>query len=132
VKASCSAASSGQSLTVSVVASADNYNGNPIMGLLVNGSQVSSSTVTAVHSSNQWQTFTYTVKLSGSLQNVGVSFTNDASGTGGDRNLYVQSITVNGVKLVPSQGTYTHFGISGAGATILWTTGTLLWKASLI
>jgi hypothetical protein len=131
VTASC-ASIQGTTLNISVVASGDDYDGDPVMGILVNGTQVTTSTVTAVHGSNQWQTFTYTVDAPSPLQTIGVSYTNDLYGTGGDRNLYVQSITVNGVALTPSQGTYVHWGTSQTGQSLLFTTGTLIWNASLL
>jgi parallel beta-helix repeat protein len=129
---SCSANLAVTPLTVTVVASGDDYNGDPIIGLIVNGVQTTSSTVTAVHSLGQWQTFTYTVTPPSVLSNIGVRFTNDAYGLGGDRNLYIKSVTVNGVMLMPNQGIYTHWGASQTGSVILWTTGTLTWNASLI
>ncbi len=105
----------GNPLTLQV--SGDNYNGDPQIEVLVDGAQVGSSsyTVTADHSSGQWQTITIDGNFDPtSAHEVQVVFTNDAwngvswwssggSADGNDVNAYVESISLNGVTLEGSQ-----------------------------
>jgi hypothetical protein len=79
--------------------SGDSWKGAPQLALLVDGHQVGTAQVTALHSAGQWQDITFSGNY-GTLgpNQVQVQFTNDASGgtTSHDRNLYVGSIDVNG------------------------------------
>ncbi len=67
-------------LKVSVVVAGDAYLGDPELALMVNGQQVGTATVTASHSSGQWQTLTFSVLMPASMQTIGISFLNDAYG----------------------------------------------------
>jgi beta-glucanase (GH16 family) len=84
--------------TVTVRASEDAFNGDAKFIVLVDGNQLGGvQTVTASHAAGQWQDIT----LDGYFQDahtVAVSFLNDAWGGSAstDRNMYVQSVTVNG------------------------------------
>jgi hypothetical protein len=48
-------------LNVSVVVAGDAYLGDPELALMVNGQRAGTATVTASHSSGQWQTLTFSV-----------------------------------------------------------------------
>src|SRR5260221_1094421 len=65
-------------LKVSVVVAGDAYLGDAQLALMVNGQQVGTATVTASHSSGQWQTLTFSVLMPASMQTIGISFLNDA------------------------------------------------------
>ena len=103
--------SSTNSLTLQV--SGDMYDGNPQIEVLVDGQQVGSSsyTVTADHAQGQTQTITITGNFDPTTAHqVQVEFVNDAwDGTstadGHDRNVYVESVSLNGATLTGSQGT---------------------------
>ena len=110
--ATTSAASTGSNpLTLHV--SGDLYNGDPQIEVFVDGTQVGSAAynVTADHSLGQTQTITIAGNFDPLVAHqVQVKFTNDAwDGTstadGHDRNVYVDSITLNGATVDGSQGT---------------------------
>jgi len=111
--------------TITIIASGDDYLGPPQMGVLINGQQVETASVTAIHSTNQWQTFTYTLPMLVPLQSLSIRFLNDAYGGAStkDRNLYVKSVTINGVQILPAiQNMY-------SSGTFTWNTnGTYAWK----
>ncbi len=67
-------------LNISVVVAGDAYLGSPQMALVVNGQQIGTATVTASHSSGQWQTLTFSAAMPANFQTIGVSFLNDAYG----------------------------------------------------
>ena len=115
--ATASASSGSNLLTLQV--SGDNYQGDPKIKVLVDGKQVGSSsyTITADHSSGQTQTITISGNFSTTAAHqVQMEFTNDAwSGVswwssgghadGNDRNVYVQSISLNGETLTGNEAT---------------------------
>jgi Ca-dependent carbohydrate-binding module xylan-binding/Right handed beta helix region len=117
-KAATSSTSSGSNL-LTLQVSGDNYQGDPTIKVLVDGKQVGSSsyTITADHSSGQWQTITISGNFSTTAAHqVQIEFTNDAwSGVswwssgghpdGNDRDIYVQAISLNGETLTGSQAT---------------------------
>jgi beta-mannanase len=110
---------SGGSDTLTLQVSGDQYNGDPQIEVFVDGQQVGNSTytITADHSSGQTQTITITGNFDPSMAHqVQVQFVNDSwDGTswwsngsgpdGHDRNVYVESISLNGQTLNGSQGT---------------------------
>ncbi len=114
---STTAAATSNALTLTV--SGDNYHGDPTIKVLVDGKQVGSSsyTITADHTSGQWQTITISGNFSTTAAHqVQIQFTNDAwSGVswwssgghpdGNDRDIYVQSISLNGETLTGNQAT---------------------------
>jgi hypothetical protein len=124
-----SGSSSSNTLTLQV--SGDQYNGDPQIEVFVDGQQIGGTyTVTADHASGQTQTITITGNFDPtSAHQVQVQFVNDAwdgtswwsnGGTadGHDRNVYVESISLNGQTLNGSQGTdaATNGGIPAANA----------------
>lgn len=92
--------------TIVVHASEDAYLGDAVFKLLVDGYQIGAdTTVTANHRAGQWQDFTFHTDLATTAKSVSVVFTNDAYGgtAATDRNLYVQSITIDGKTQSPSK-----------------------------
>ena len=85
--------------TVIVKASGDAYRGDPNFAVFVNGTVVdSTNVVTADNGEGEWDVFTFKgdFDLDGT-DTVGIRFTNDRYSAGvGDRNLYVDEITLNG------------------------------------
>jgi hypothetical protein len=100
------------------------------MSISVNGKQVGQTSVTARHSSDQWQVFGYTATTTGLPTNISIRYLNDQDGGTAttDRNLYVQSVTVDGKTLTPAQGTSTFKGASTSGSQLMPTDGTLAWQ----
>jgi Ca2+-binding RTX toxin-like protein len=84
--------------TVVLKISQDHYLGNAQYVVKVNGVQVGGTlTASALKSSGQTDTLTIHGEW-GARVPVTVQFLNDAFGGGGDRNLHVQSITINGAE----------------------------------
>jgi len=80
--------------------SADVWKGDPKFILTVDGKQVAPATaVSALHVDGQQQTFTFQEQWGPGAHTIGVDFTNDAYGGTPvtDRNLYVESMTYDGV-----------------------------------
>ena len=78
--------------------SQDAYHGNAAFTVSVNGTQVGGDYHASVlHASGDAGTFNLTGDWGSGVHDVAVSFINDANETAGDRNLYVNSITENGV-----------------------------------
>jgi len=92
--------------------------------------------VTAVHSSGQWQTLSFSAAMPADLQTIGVSFLNDAYGGAStlDRNLYVDHIIVNGVTFNPQQGAFLDLwgDAPAVGSSALYNAGTLGWNAAAL
>ena len=86
--------------TVTLHVSEDAWNGNAQFNVMVDGQQVGGTqTATASHAAGQWQDITLNGNFSTSgTHTVAVNFINDAWGGSAstDRNLYVQSVTING------------------------------------
>jgi Ca-dependent carbohydrate-binding module xylan-binding/Right handed beta helix region len=110
--------STSGSETLTLQVSGDQYNGDPQIEVFVDGQQVGDTyTVTADHTAGQTQTITITGNFDPTTAHqVEVQFVNDAwdgtswwsNGTGPDghdRNVYVESISLNGTTLNGSQGT---------------------------
>jgi beta-glucanase (GH16 family) len=92
--------------TLTVHVSGDQFQGDPQFTLAVDGQQIGGvQSVTAVHSSGQFQDITFNGTFANAKQAV-ITFTNDAFGGSAseDRNLYVASITVDGHQLLGDQG----------------------------
>ena len=101
--------------TIAVHVSGDEYQGSPEFRLLVDGQQVGGiHTVTADHALGQWQTVGFDLDASIPLNEIRVEFLNDAYGGSADkdRNLYVDSIEVNGVRLLSQDAIYDRNGAS--------------------
>jgi hypothetical protein len=127
---STTGANSGSgSNTLTLQVSGDQYNGDPQIEVFVDGQQTGSTyTVTADHASGQTQTITITGNFDPTVAHqVQVEFVNDAwdgtswwsnggSADGHDRNVYVESISLNGQTLNGSQGTDAASNGAVAGA----------------
>jgi hypothetical protein len=84
-------------LTVNL--SEDSYQGDAQFILFLDGKQVTTAqSVSTLHSSGGCQAFTFSGNFGAGSHTVGVQFTNDAYGgsSSADRNLYVNSVCVNG------------------------------------
>ena len=106
------------SQTIAVVMSEDAWNGDAKFTLNVDGVQVGDTqTATALHGTGS-QTFLFKGDWSPGSHSVNISFVNDAWGgtPDTDRNLYVQSVSMNG-NLLPE------------GAQALYSNGTATWNA---
>jgi Endopolygalacturonase len=98
--------------------SEDAYLGDAKFRLMVDGKQIGPDmTVTGSHSEGKWQDVVFHTDLATTAKNASVVFLNDAYGgdAAHDRNLYVQSISVNGKVLTPNTDT---LGTTGATATV--------------
>ena len=89
--------------TVVVRASGDSYQGAPAFKLLVDGVVKAGPVNVTVKHGAGWQDFTFKLDIPGNAKAVAVDFCNDFSnGPGLDRNLYVDSVDVNGHHMVPA------------------------------
>lgn len=95
--------SNGQAGVLSLRVSGDHYAGSPQFQVFVDGTAVGEvQTVQALHVLGQWQQFDFSGPFAANaVHAVEVRFLNDAwdgygGGEGHDRNLYVQSLTLNG------------------------------------
>jgi predicted RNA-binding protein with TRAM domain len=95
--------SNGQTGALSLRVSGDHYAGAPQFQVLVDGTAVGAvQTVQALHVLGEWQQFDFSGPFAANAaHSVEVRFLNDAwdgygGGEGHDRNLYVQSLTLNG------------------------------------
>jgi Ca2+-binding RTX toxin-like protein len=115
--------------TLVVRVSEDAWNGDAQFIVKVDGIQVGGiQTATALHGQGQWQDIAITGSFGSSGNHtVDVTFVND--GWGGspstDRNLYVQSVTVNGhLVSAPSANTAANGSISNDGSALMAINGT--------
>ena len=119
--------------TIAVHLSGDEYQGLPEFRLLVDGQQVGGiHTVTANHGLAQWETVNFDLDASIPLNEIRVEFLNDAYGGSADkdRNLYVNSIEVNGVKLLSQDAIYDRNGIDLPGQTAMPWVGALVFDVA--
>jgi endoglucanase len=87
-----------QADTLILYMSEDYYLGNAQFTVAINGQQVGGvMTATALHQQGQEEAFTFDGTYGTGAQSVVVTFLNDTSSSTGDRNLYVDSISYNGV-----------------------------------
>ncbi|WP_419758723.1 carbohydrate-binding domain-containing protein [Acidisoma sp.] len=100
--------------TVTLSLSEDAWQGNADFVLYIDGKAVTTpQPISALHSANATQAFSFTGNLGAGSHTLGVAFVNDAYGgsSSEDRNLYVNGVTVNGssifsgVKALDSNGT---------------------------
>ena len=102
---------------VTLHVSEDAWNGNAQFNVFVDGSQVGGTqTATASHAAGQWQDITVNGSFGSGPHTVGVQFLNDGWGgwSGADRNLYVQSIDINGQHIAGN--TATNNAAAGMGS----------------
>ncbi|MBR0703702.1 right-handed parallel beta-helix repeat-containing protein [Bradyrhizobium diazoefficiens] len=84
--------------TIVVRVSGDAYKGTPLFAVAVNDKTIYNFTTTASHSAGEWQDIVIHGNFGISSPVVSVAFQNDAwDGPGADRNLYVESVSVNGI-----------------------------------
>lgn len=90
--------------TLTIGVSEDSYKGDAKYVILVDGYIQGSGTyvATASHSAGQVNLQTLNMSLSSGFHQVGISFLNDFSDAGGDRNLYINSVSYNGSQAVTS------------------------------
>ena len=104
----------------------------PIMHVLVGGVRVASAEVKATAFADH--TFPLNAAVAPGAR-VDVVFTNDATISGNDRNLYIESVRVNGATLRPTDTSATVDLGSGAaaldGVNVIDGRGDLLWNAAL-
>jgi beta-glucanase (GH16 family) len=120
--------------TIVLHVSEDAFNGDAKFTVAVDGQQVGDiQTATAIHSSGQWQDITINGNFDNGPHTVSVNFLNDAWSASGDRNLYVQSITVNGEHIAgTSAQDFADAGWSPAydsTAAVLLSTGSAIFTA---
>lgn len=91
-----------------VKASADLYQGAPKMRVWADKVFLGEVTVTAVHGDGAWQEFAFSRLGLSSASRIRIEYVNDLGGSsaGKDRNLWIDSIEVNGVTLTPDQSVY--------------------------
>lgn len=91
--------------TLTLQLSEDAYLGNADFIVKMDGTQIGGPTaVTALHSANATQTFSYAGNWGGGTHSVEIDFTNDAYGgsPSTDRNLYVNQVSYNGAGALSS------------------------------
>ena len=86
---------------------ADSWNGDPQFTVSVDGTQIGGTySASASHANGQWQDVTVTGAFGATPSSVAITFINDGyGGWNEDRNLYVQSLTLNGVTLSATAAT---------------------------
>ena len=106
------------SQTIQVVASEDAYQGDAVMVVSVDGVQVGDPIlVTASHAAGATQTFSVSGNFGPGSHTVSAAFVNDAYGGSSslDRNLYVQSVSMDGVALAGASGPlYSNGAVTGS------------------
>ena len=107
--------------TIDLRVAADSWTGDPQFTVSVNGQQIGGTySATASHAAGQWQDVMVTGAFAANPSSVVVTFTNDAyGGNGRDRNLYVQSLAIDGVALAAQAVTGSSNSLSGNAATLL-------------
>jgi beta-glucanase (GH16 family) len=103
--------------TLTLHVSEDAWNGNAQFNVFVDGHQVGGTqTITASHALGQWQDITLTGAFGTGAHTIDVSFINDGWGGNStlDRNMYVQSIDINGQHILGT--TALHAPDAGKGA----------------
>jgi aryl-phospho-beta-D-glucosidase BglC (GH1 family) len=96
-------------VSISIQVAEDAYKGNAQFTVKVDGKQIGGTqTATALDSSGQWQTITLNDVLAPGSHSVQVTFLKDAYGGNSslDRNLYVKSISAEGVATTENKGLY--------------------------
>lgn len=112
--------------TLVLQVSADSYNGDPQFIVTVDGVQLGGiQTARASHAAGQHDTITLDGNFGGDPSSVSVQFLNDAwgGGTGLDRNLYVEHLTVNGRHFAGDSAVNTA-GTNTAGVAVMGSNGT--------
>jgi len=119
-------------LNISVSVSGTAKDGDPEMGILVDGQVKASNPVGAHYDKKEWQSLSFSLPQQKAAQLVAVAFLNGGDAVPNGRTLYVQSVTVNGTALFPAQGLYqgsTDLKPS-AGQEALPKRGVLVWNVT--
>jgi beta-glucanase (GH16 family) len=114
--------------------SEDAYQGDAQFTVMVDGVQVGGvMTATASHTAGQWQNLTLNTDLSAGNHVIAVNYINDVNGGTAttDRNLYVQSVSVDGEVLpgVSAQSNTAAAGHTTSGAAVMEVNGTASFNA---
>ena len=114
-----SAGTSTGNIVVSL--SEDAYDGDAQFTVSVDGQQLGmAQSVTALHGSGASQAFSFAANLTSGTHQVSISFLNDRWDAGvGDRNLYVEGITLNGVAVPMAETVLLSNGHSDFNVTTL-------------
>ena len=107
--------------TIVVDASEDAWQGNAQFTVSIDGQQIGGTyTATTLHASEQTQSFSISDDLTPGQHTIGVTFINDAYGgsSSTDRNLYVDSVSVNGQVIADSQATLFSDGTASFTGTV--------------
>lgn len=126
------ATASRNSLTLRVAA--DSWNGDPNFVVTVDGVQVGGvQSTSASHAKGQWQDVTLSGNFGADPSKVAVSFINDAYGgtTATDRNLYVQSLTLNGTTYLGS-ALSAALGPAASDSAVMDSNGTITFNTASI
>jgi beta-glucanase (GH16 family) len=112
----------------------DAWNGDAQFKVLVDGQQVGGTyTATASHSAGAWQDVTIDGTFAAGAHDVAIQFVNDAWGGSAvtDRNLYVQSITLNGETIsAPTANNAANGTHPADGSAELAINGTVTYRAT--
>lgn len=103
----------GTNDTITLRVSEDAYKGHAVLRLLVDGKQIGADTaVTASHEAGLSQEITFHTDLLPTTKAIKVRFQNDAwdGDAAHDRNLYIDSATINGHTLLPDDQTLMRTG----------------------
>lgn len=109
------AATSAPADTLTINLSEDAYQGDAQFVLYIDGKPVTTAqSVTTLHSSGLSEMFAFSGNLGTGTHTVGIAFTNDAYGgtSSTDRNLYVNSVSIDGSTVSGSTTTLLSSGIS--------------------
>jgi hypothetical protein len=93
---------------VAVLSGSQSEGQPPVAQLIVNGQVVASAAVWSTVQSGATQVLSYTIPAGTAVTSVGIAYVNDLfKSDTDDRNLFVHSLSLNGVSLQLNQGTYT-------------------------
>ncbi len=97
--------STSESTTVDVRVSGDSFQGAPEITLVIDQLIAGTKAVTAAASLGQWQTLTFDGAFrEGDLHSIQIYYDNDLAGAGGDRNVYIDWVEVNGTRIEAEDG----------------------------
>lgn len=97
----------GQTNALVIRVSENSFRGDAAFRISIDGQVVSASqSVTASHAAGSSQQFSFSGSWGTGPHTISITYLNDKSGTGGDRNLYVDSIAYDGVKATSSAALY--------------------------
>jgi hypothetical protein len=118
---------------LSVRVAGDAWNGNAQFIVKVDGQQIGGTqTATVDHSTGQWQDISLGGTFSTGPHQIAIEFINDAWGgtASTDRNLYVQSVTINGETVTHGMDTAANGMTTTDGSAILAINGAVTYSAT--